>query len=243
MTFSLTKNQMKYIFTPIKERTEHFFGLLYGINRENNEELHQNLLDNLDKQVIRANKSAAITLFLFGQKPREGLQFYVDYHGLNTITVKNLYFLSLITETLHQLSQGVIYSKFDMIAAFNCLRIAKRYKLKTAFCTRYGLFEYGVLSFGFCNSLASFQYYINDILRKCLDIFCSVYLDDILIYNNSLRENRQFIKIILKCLKSAGLFLDMRKSEFHITKVLYLEFIISIHSVKIDPAKIKTIIK
>ena len=148
--------------------------------------------------------------------------------------------MPLITETLYRLSQRVIYSKFDVIGAFNQLRIAKRDEWKTAFRTCYGLFEYVVLPFGLCNGPASFQHYINDTLRKYLDIFCTAYLDDILIYSNSLHEHSGHVKIILERLRSAGLFLDVTNCEFHIIEVPYLGFIISTHGIKMDLAKIKT---
>lgn len=62
---------------------------------------------------------------------------------------------------------------------------------------------------------------------------------DILIYNNSLYEHREYVKIILEYVRNARLFLDMIKYEFHISKVLYLGFIINTHCVKMDPAKLK----
>lgn len=80
-------------------------------------------------------------------------------------------------------------------------------------------------------------------LHIYLDIFYTIYLDDILIYSNSLYEHKEYFKIILQCLKSASLFLNMIKYEFYITKVTYLGFIISTCDIKIDQAKIKTILK
>ena len=227
----------------LKERTKPFFGPLYDMSREKNEELCKYLFDNLDKGFIRASQSLSASPVLFAEKARGGLWFCVNYCNLIAITVKNWYPLPLITETLNQLSQTVICSKFDAIAVFNCLRIAKKDEWKTTFCTHYGLFEYVVLPFGFCNGLALFQHYINDTLRKYLDIFCTAYLNDILIYSNSLHEHRGHVKIISERLKSASLFLNVTKCEFHITKVSYLGFIISTHSVKMDLAKIKTILE
>lgn len=91
-----------------------------------------------------------------------------------------------------------------------------------------------VLSFGFCNSLTSFSHYINDTLYKYLNIFCTTYLDNILINNNSLHKHKRHLKIILDCLKSARLYLNVTKYEIHITKVLYLGFIISTHNIKMN---------
>lgn len=232
-----------YHHIPLKEDTEPPFGPLNGMSREENEELRKYLLENLDKGFIRASQSPAASPILFVQKPRGGSRFFVDYRGLNAITVKNRYPLPLITETLHRLSQAVIYSKSDFIAAFNRLRIAKGDEWKTAFRTCYGLFEYVVLPFDLSNGPASFQDYINDTLREYLDIFCTAYLDDILIYSNSLHEHRGHVKIILERLRSAGLILDVTKCEFHITEVPYLGFIISTHGFKMDTARIKTILE
>ena len=77
-----------------------------------------------------------------------------------------------------------IYSKFDIIAAFNEIRVKKNYKKKIVFLTRYSLFEYIIISFKLYNIFITFQIFINNILYKYLNIFYTIYLDDILIYNN-----------------------------------------------------------
>lgn len=227
----------------LKEGTKPLFGLLYGMSYKKNEELCKYLFENLNKGFIRASQFFTALSIFFVQKPQRGLQFCINYCGFNITTIENWYPLLLITETVHRFSQMVIYCKFDIIVIFNQLRIAKGEEWKTAFCTYYGLFKYVVLPFSLCNSLALFQYYINDTLHKYLDIFCTLYLDDILTYNNSLHKHKKHVKIVLECLKSTSLFLDMTKYEFHITKVLYLEFIISTYSVKMDLAKIKIILE
>lgn len=125
---------------------------------------------------------------LFVCKLGGGLRFCVDYRALNVLTVKNRYPIPLIREILDWLSKARYYTKLDIIAAFNRLRIAKGDEWKTAFRMCYGLFEYLVMPFGLTNGPASFQHYMNDVLQEYLDIFCTAYLDDILIYSNSLGE-------------------------------------------------------
>ena len=151
--------------------------------------LQKYLNDHLFKSFIQASFSSAAASVLFVHKSEEGLRFCVNYWGLNAITVKNRYPLPLIKETLNCLCNAVIYTKLDIIAAFNHLRIAEEEEWKTAFWTRYELYEYLVMPFSLTNALSSFQHYINDTLRDYLNVFCTVYIDDILIYSNFQEEH------------------------------------------------------
>ena len=112
-----------------------------------------------------------------------GLRLCVDYRGLNAITVKNRHPLPLITETLDRLCGAAIFTKIDLKDAYHRIRIASGDEWKTAFKTRYGLFEYCVIPFGLVNAPATFQAYINQALVGLVDVICVVYLDDILIYS------------------------------------------------------------
>ena len=127
---------------------------------------------------------------LFVKKLGEGLRFCVDYRSLNAITVKNRYPLFLIRETLNRISKYRIYTKLDIIAAFNKLRMKEGDEWKTAFRTRYGLFEYLVMPFGLANTPATWQKFINDILKDYLDDFATAYIDDILIFSETMAEHR-----------------------------------------------------
>jgi hypothetical protein len=112
---------------------------------------------------------------------------------------------------------------------------------KTAFRTRYGLFESLVMPFGLTNAPASFQHFINDVLRHYLDVFVTAYLDDILIYSDNLDEHRIHVQKVLQALSDADLHLKPEKCEFHRQEVKYLGFIISTDGTKMDPAKVTTI--
>ena len=87
------------------------------------------------------------------------------------------------------MASSVIFTKLDIIAAFNKLRMAEGEEWKTAMRTRYGLFEYLVMPFELCEASSSFQSYINDILWDCLDVFVTAYIDDILIFSKSKKEH------------------------------------------------------
>ena len=147
--------------------------------------LKKELNEQLSKGYIRASTSPAAAPVLFVKKPGGGLRFCIDYRGLNALTIKNRYPIPLLQETLNRLSRARIYTKVDMIAAFNKLRIAEGEEWKTAFKTRYGLFESLVMNFGLCGAPASFQSYVNGVLGNYLDEFCTAYLDDVLIYSDT----------------------------------------------------------
>jgi hypothetical protein len=221
---------------------QHGFGPLYGMSLNELKVLRKYLNENLDKGFIRASTSPVSSPVIFVKKPGGGLRFCVDYRKLNEITIKNRYPIPLIQETLNRLSKAKYYTKLDIISAFNRLRIAKGDEWLTAFRTRYGLFEYLVTPFGLANAPSSFQHYVNDVLRPYLDIFCTAYIDDILIYSEDLDEHKRHVDLILGALQDAGLQLDIDKCEFHKTEVTYLGLIITTNGVKMDPKKVEAIV-
>lgn len=100
-----------------------------------------------------------------------------------------------------------------------------------------------VTPFGLSGAPATFQQYINTSLRPYLDIFCSAYLDDVLIYTSGDRADHiAKVKQVLSALKAAGLNLDINKYEFAVTKTKYLGFIIKARvGTRIDPEKLRAI--
>jgi hypothetical protein len=160
--------------------------------------LRKTLTELLDKNFIRASSLSASAPVLFVRKPGGGLRFCVDYRGLNAITRKDRYLLPLINETLRSLSKARWFTKLDVIAVFHKIRIKEGDEWKTAFRTRYGLFEWLVTPFGLTGAPATFQRYINQTLQEYLDEFCSVYIDNVLIYSSgSLSDYRKKVRKVL----------------------------------------------
>jgi Reverse transcriptase (RNA-dependent DNA polymerase) len=165
---------------------------------------HKFLEENLSKGFIRASLSPAASLVLFAKKPSRRFCFCVDYRALNTITIKNRYPLLLIQEILVYLSKAKFYTKLDVIAVFNRIRIAEKQEYLMVFNTCYGLFETLVMPFGLSNTLVIFQVWINEILYLYLDVFCMVYINDILVYLDNLLEYKEYIKKILYVLQDTS---------------------------------------
>ena len=217
-------------------------GLLYSLSRFELQALQEWLDENLSQGFICASLFLAGMLILFVKKPGGGLRLCVDYWGLNEGTIKNRYLLLLICETLMCLSKTRFYTTLDVRGAYNLLRVAERDEWKMAFWTRYGLYQSLVMPFGLTNALADFQHFINDVLHPFLDVFCTAYLYDILVYSKMLEDHRAHVKRVLEVLSKAGLHLKPEKCHFHKTEVKYLGLIISADGVKMDPAKVKAIV-
>lgn len=197
--------------------------------------------ENLSKGFIRESRSRSSAPLLLAAKPGGGVRICQDYRGLNNVTIKNRYPLPIVRETLDALCNAKVYTKLDIIAAFNKLRIAEGDEWKTAFITRFGLFESLVMPFGLCNAPASFQHYINHTLFDELDKFCTAYLDDVLIYSSDKEQHREHVRIVVKKLADAGLQIDINKCEFETTKTKYLGLIITTNGIEMDPEKVKSI--
>jgi RNase H-like domain found in reverse transcriptase/Reverse transcriptase (RNA-dependent DNA polymerase)/Integrase zinc binding domain/Integrase core domain/Chromo (CHRromatin Organisation MOdifier) domain/Aspartyl protease len=217
------------------------FGPLYGMSREELMVLRKYLDDHLAKGWIRPSQSPFASPVIFVRKPGGGLRFCVDYRALNAITVRNRYPIPLIQETLDRLAKARYFTKVDVIAAFNKIRVREGDEKYTAFRTRWGLFEYLVMPFGVKNGPGTFQQYINDTLRDLLDVFVTAYIDDILIYSSTMSEHRKHVRMVLERLRDAGLQCDISKCKFHASEVTYLGLIVSRDGIKMDPKKVEAI--
>ncbi len=205
-------------------------------------ELRRYLNENLSKDFIWVSRSQMIVSVLFIKKFEEELCFCVNYQDLNAITVKNRYSLFLISETLNCLSQAKIFIKLNIISAFNQLRIKEEDEAFIIFHTRFELFKYLVMLFNLCNESVLFQKYINNILCKHLNKFCTAYLNDILIYFDNELKHKIYVKLILQKLRKANLQMNIIKCKFHVTQVSYLELIIIIKEIKMNFFKIDIIV-
>ncbi|SLM35363.1 Reverse transcriptase domain [Lasallia pustulata] len=167
---------------------------------------------NLANGFIQPSQSSAGAPVLFAPKGDGGLRLCVDYRGLNAITQKNRYPLPLIDKIMDLVCGARVFTKIDVKNAYYRIRNWEGNEWKTAFRTRYRLYEYLVMLFGLTNAPASFQSYIHGVLREYLDIFVIVFLDDILIYSREESQHEQHIRIVLEALLIAGLFASFPKS-------------------------------
>ena len=119
------------------------------------------------------------------------------------------------------------YTKLDIVGVFNCIQMKEGEEWKTVFCTCSVLYKYLVMLFGLANAPSMFQNYINDVLGPdILDVFGTAYVDDILVYSQTLKKHQKHVKLVLSQLRDASLQVDISKCDFEVYQVKYLGLII-----------------
>ncbi|GBG61646.1 hypothetical protein CBR_g22443 [Chara braunii] len=165
----------------------------------------------------------------------------IDYRGLNAITVKNKEPLPRINGLLDRVQGCRYFSKVDLKSEYHQIAIRPEDQHKTAFQTRYGLYEFVVIPFGLCNAPGTFQHAMNRIFHDYLDKFVIVYLDDILIFSKTVEEHIAHLDKILRLLRQHKFKINGEKCEFGRTRVSYLGHEISAEGLKPDDTKMSSI--
>ncbi len=214
---------------------------IYSLLIEKLNALQQYLKENMWKEFIKESQSSAEYLILFVLKLNESLRLYVDYRALNNIMIKNSYLLSLISELQNRLQKAQWFTKFNILKAFNWIRIKEENEWKTVFCTWLKHYEYLIMFFNLINASITFQTFVNNILRRYLNQFVILYLNDILVYSKTKKEHVQHVKKILQTLKKVDLRIKSEKSEFHVQSVQFLKFIVMFQSLRMNLKKIKVV--
>jgi hypothetical protein len=134
-----------------------------------------------------------------------------------------------------------VFSKIDLRSGYHQIKIRAKDILKTAFTTRYGLYEYLVMSFGLTNVPAHLMYLMNLVFMPELDKFVVVFIDDILIYSRSIEEHEEHCRIIHQRLREHKLYAKFIKCEFWIKEVPFLGHLVSPEGIAVDPDKVKEV--
>jgi hypothetical protein len=165
-----------------------------------------------------------------------------NYRALNEVTIKNKYPLPRIEDLFDQLRGGSVFSKIDLRSGYHQLRVRLSDIPKTTFITKYGLYEFTVMSFGLMNASSFFMDLMNNVFMDYLDKFEVVFIDDILIYSQSEEEHVNHLKMVLQRLREHQLYAKLSKCEFWINEVLFLGHIINKEGLIVDPKKVADIL-
>nr|XP_029154554.1 uncharacterized protein LOC114927773 [Arachis hypogaea] len=206
-------------------------------------ELKVQLEDMLEKGFIRPSTSPWGALVLFVKKKDGTMRLCMDYRQLNKITVRNKYPLPRIDDLFDQLQGATCFSKIDLRSGYHQLKIKEEDIPKTAFRTRYGHYEFLVMSFGLTNAPATFMALMNRVFKLFLDHFVIVFIDDILVYSKSAVEHEYHLRIVLQTLRDHKLYAKFSKCEFWLNQVTFLGHVVSKYGIMVDPKKVETVQK
>jgi hypothetical protein len=192
----------------------------------------------LKKGYIRPSVSPWGAPVLFVKKKDGILRLCIDFRQLNKVTIKNKYPLPRIDDLFDQLKDAKIFSKIDLRSGYHQVRIKEEDINKTAFRTRYGHYEFTVVSFGLSNAPVVFMCLMNGVFQEYLDKFVIVFLDDIIIYYKSEEEHEHHLRMVFQVLREHQLYAKLSKCSFYQKQIHYLGHIISKDGIAVDPKKI-----
>lgn len=189
--------------------------------------MKEQLTDLLDKGFIHPSISLWGTPVLFVQKKDGSLRMCIDYCQLNKVMIKNKYPLPTIDDLFDQFQGAKCFSKIDYHSGYHQLKVRELDTPKTSFQTRYGHYEFLVMSFELINAPAAFMDLMNRVFHQFLDLFVIVFIDDILVYSKSKEDHANHLRIILQTLKDHKLYAKFSKCEFWLNAIDFLGHIVS----------------
>ncbi|THH01445.1 hypothetical protein EW145_g6909 [Phellinidium pouzarii] len=196
---------------------------IYNLSPDEQQELDAWLEENLRKGYIRPSKSPMTSPVFFVDKKDKSKRMVTDNRYLNSGTIKNAYPLPLISEIIDKVRGAKYFSKLDLRWGYNNIRIKEGDEEKAAFATNRGSFEPLVMTFGLCNAPSTFQNMMNDIFYDLITKgVVIIYIDDILIFTETMEENDEVVEEVLRRLLENDLFLKPEKCEFGQMSVEFL---------------------
>ena len=195
----------------------------------------------LEKDIIQPSKSPYAAPIVVARKKDNSIRLCVDYRKLNQRTIRDAFPLPRIEESLDALHGSTLFSTMDLASGFHQIAMHPDDRHKTAFSTPFGLFEFRRMPFGLCNSPASFQRLMQQIFSDTVFQTLLVYLDDIVVYSQSLDEHLQRLEFVFERLRAHGLKLNPRKCHFFQEEVQYLGYTVSKEGISTSEDKVKVV--
>jgi hypothetical protein len=211
------------------------------INEKENLLLKKTLQRLLDREQIQPSTSEYGARLLFVKKSDGSMRMCVDYRDLNAITVKNRCPIPNMAEMRDRVKGAKVFSKIDLRDGYYNIRVAENSVSKTAFRTRFGLYEFLVMPFGLTNAPAVFSALMNRIFGDLFDVYVVSYLDDIIVFSSDVDDHHRHLAEVFGRLQNHKLFLKLSKCSLFQDKVEFCGHDLSTEGISISPNKVKAI--
>lgn len=213
----------------------------YSVPTNEQDFIKQEIQRMLVNKLIQTSESPWTSPVVLVKKKNGKLRFCVDYRKLNNITKKDAYPLPRIDEMLDTLSGSKWFSTLDLASGYWQVQMHPKDREKTAFVTRYGMYEFNVMPFGLCNAPATFQRLMDKVYKDIAWKFVVVYLDDTIIYSRTFNDHLKHLREVFIRIRKAGLKLNLEKCQFWMKRLPFLGHIISPQGIEPDPGKVEAI--
>ncbi|KAL0421315.1 UNVERIFIED_CONTAM: Transposon Tf2-11 polyprotein [Sesamum latifolium] len=204
-------------------------------------ELRKQLDGLLEAGLIQPSKESYGSPVLFQRKQDDSMRMCMDYRALNKVTIKNKYPIPNAMDLFDKLTKARYYTKIDLRLGYWQVRVARGDEPKTTCVTRYGFFKFLVMPFGLTNAPATFCNLMNDVLYEFLDRFIIVYLDNSVIYSESLIYHVRHLRTVFQKLREYELYAKKEKCEFFCEQITFLRHVISQGKIQMDHRKVKAV--